>query len=52
MTELAHSQRFFDRLTCPKKLVILDGASHMPIEHPGVDQLEASVLEFFGSLPA
>jgi hypothetical protein len=27
-------------------MVVLEGASHMPTEHPGVDQLEAAVVEF------
>ncbi len=45
MTDIALSRRFFDRLAAPKQMVVLDGASHMPTEHPGVDQLEASVLE-------
>ncbi len=45
MTDLALSRRFFDRLAAPKRLVVLDGASHMPTEHPGVDQLEAAVVE-------
>jgi len=27
-------------------MVILDGASHMPTEHPGIDQLEAAVAAF------
>jgi alpha-beta hydrolase superfamily lysophospholipase len=52
MTDIAVSRRFFDRLAAPKKLVVLDGASHMPTEHPGVDQLEAEVLAFLGSLGA
>jgi len=46
MTDIALSRRFFDRLACPKEMVVLDGASHMPTEHPGVDQLEAAVLGF------
>jgi alpha-beta hydrolase superfamily lysophospholipase len=45
MTDIALSRRFFDRLKGPKRMVVLEGASHMPVEHPGVDQLEASVLE-------
>ncbi len=45
MTDIALSRRFFDRLAAPKKLVILDGASHMPTEHPGIDQLERAVME-------
>jgi len=46
MTEIAQSRRFFDRLAAPKRMVVLDGASHMPTEHPGVDQLEAAVISF------
>lgn len=46
MTDIGVSQRFFDRLTCEKRFVILEGAGHMPIEEPGVSQLEAAVLEF------
>jgi alpha-beta hydrolase superfamily lysophospholipase len=46
MTDIALSRRFFERLAAPKRMVVLDGASHMPTEHPGVDQLEAAVLEF------
>jgi alpha-beta hydrolase superfamily lysophospholipase len=46
MTDIALSRRFFDRLAAPKRMVVLEGASHMPTEHPGVDQMEAAVLEF------
>ncbi len=51
MTDIALSRRFFDRLKAPKKMVVLEGASHMPTEHPGVEQLESAVLDFFRSLP-
>jgi alpha-beta hydrolase superfamily lysophospholipase len=50
MTDIALSRRFFDRLAAPKRMVVLDGASHMPTEHPGVDQLEAAVLEFLAGI--
>lgn len=50
MTDIGASRRFFERLACPKKMVVLEGASHMPTEHPGVDQLEAAVLEFLAGL--
>jgi alpha-beta hydrolase superfamily lysophospholipase len=50
MTEISLSQRFFERLACPKRMVVLEGASHMPTERPGIDQLETAVLEFFASL--
>lgn len=50
MTEIAHSRRFFDRLKGPKRMVVLEGASHMPTEHPGVDQLETAVIEFLADL--
>jgi alpha-beta hydrolase superfamily lysophospholipase len=46
MTEIVHSRRFFDRLSGEKRMVVLDGASHMPTEHPGVDQLECAVVDF------
>lgn len=46
MTDIALSRRFFDRLAAPKRMVVLEGASHMPTEHPGIDQLEAAVLAF------
>jgi alpha-beta hydrolase superfamily lysophospholipase len=50
MTDIALSRRFFERLAAPKRMVVLDGASHMPTEHPGVDQLEAAVLDFLAKL--
>jgi alpha-beta hydrolase superfamily lysophospholipase len=50
MTEISLSRRFFDRLAAPKRMVVLEGASHMPTEHPGIDQLEQAVLEFVGNL--
>jgi len=50
MTDIALSRRFFERLAAPKRMVVLEGASHMPTEHPGVDQLEAAVLEFMTQL--
>jgi alpha-beta hydrolase superfamily lysophospholipase len=46
MSDIALSRRFFERIAGPKRMVVLDGASHMPTEHPGVDQLEAAVVEF------
>jgi alpha-beta hydrolase superfamily lysophospholipase len=52
MTDISLSRRFFDRLACPKRMVVLDGASHMPTEHPGVDQLERAVLDFAAELQA
>jgi len=35
----------------PRRMVVLEGASHMPTEHPGVDQLEAAVIAFLRELP-
>jgi alpha-beta hydrolase superfamily lysophospholipase len=52
MTDIAASRRFFERLRCEKRMVILEGASHMPTEHPGVDQLEAAVLQFLAGRAA
>lgn len=50
MTDIALSRRFFDRLAAPKQMVVLEGASHMPTEHPGIDQLASSVLSFVNGL--
>jgi alpha-beta hydrolase superfamily lysophospholipase len=52
MTDIALSRRFFDRLACEKRMVVLEGASHMPTEMPGVDQLERSVLSFLAETTA
>ncbi len=52
MTDIVHSRRFFERLACPKRMVVLENASHMPIEQPGIDQLEDAVLSFLRELPA
>ena len=52
MTEIAYSRRFFDRLKAPKRMVVLEGASHMPTEHPGVEQLEQAVSEFLAAVVA
>ena len=50
MTDISLSRRFFDRLAAPKRMVVLEGASHMPTEHPGVDQLETAVVDFVGDI--
>lgn len=50
MTDIALSRRFFDRLAAPKRMVVLEGASHMPTERPGIDQLASSVLAFVQDL--
>ncbi len=46
MTDIALSRRFFDRLACEKRMVVLEGASHMPTEQPGTAQLEEAVLAY------
>ena len=50
MTDISASRRFFERRPGKKRMVVLEGASHMPTEHPGVDQLEACVLEFLAEV--
>ncbi len=50
MTDIALSREFFERLAREKRMVVLDGASHMPTEHPGIDQLQSAALEFLESL--
>jgi len=31
-------------------MVVLEGASHMPTEHPGVDQMQAAVIDFMSEV--
>jgi pimeloyl-ACP methyl ester carboxylesterase len=50
MTDIALSRRFFERLTCKKEMVILEGASHMSTEHPGIDQFEKAVLRLLADV--
>lgn len=50
MTDISLSRRFFDRLAAPKRMVVLEGASHMPTEAPGIDQLEDSVVDFVSGI--
>jgi alpha-beta hydrolase superfamily lysophospholipase len=50
MTEISHTRRFYERLACPKQMVVLEGASHMPTEQPGVQQMEDAVVKFFGEI--
>lgn len=50
MTEISHSRRFFERLAAPKHMVVLEGASHMPTEPLGVQQMETAVANFMAGL--
>lgn len=52
MTDIALSRGFFARLGGPKRMVVLEGASHMPTESPGVEQMEEAIVSFVRSLPA
>jgi hypothetical protein len=39
------SERFFERIAAPKKLTVLVGAGHYPIETPGIHQLTRALAE-------
>lgn len=53
MTDIALSRRFFERLArAPKRMVVLDGASHMPTEPAGLEQLQRAVLQFLAERAA
>jgi alpha-beta hydrolase superfamily lysophospholipase len=45
-TPLEVSLPFFGKLACEKRLVLLDGCGHVPIEEPGASQLEAAARAF------
>jgi alpha-beta hydrolase superfamily lysophospholipase len=51
-TSVAASRLLFDRLACPKQLVLLEHCGHFPLEEPGVSQLEQAVLAFLKTLHA
>ena len=42
-TPLSMSQPFYDKLAAEKKLIILDGAGHLPYEEPGRSILEKTI---------
>lgn len=46
MTPFELSRSFYERLHCKKSCVILEGAGHFPIEHPGLEQMKIAVLSF------
>jgi alpha-beta hydrolase superfamily lysophospholipase len=48
MTPLSPSLPFFERLAAPKRLVMLDGAGHYPVEEPGRSQLRDAIEGFLG----
>ena len=43
-TPLAVSQPFFDRVGGPKELVLLENCGHLPVEEPGLTQLEQALV--------
>lgn len=45
-TPVEISRLFFDRLKSPKEIVMLENAGHLPIEQPGLSQLEDAVMTF------
>jgi hypothetical protein len=49
-TPLHISQPFYNRLTCDKRLVVLEGAGHFPIEPLALAQLDVAVREFLANL--
>ncbi|WP_063126094.1 alpha/beta hydrolase [Nocardia fusca] len=44
-TPLSLSEQFFDRIAAPKKLTVLAGAGHYPVETPGIHQLTRALAE-------
>lgn len=49
-TNIKLSKAFFDRLACPKRLVMLNGAGHFPIEKLGIKQIENECIAFLENL--
>ena len=49
-TTIEASRPFFDRIKGPKQLVMLENCGHLPIEEPGVTQLEEACAAFLTKL--
>lgn len=49
-TTLEASQPFFDRIKGPKELAMLENCGHLPVEEPGVSQLEEKMVSFLQRL--
>lgn len=45
-TTIEASRPFFDRIQGPKELVMLENCGHLPVEEPGVNQLEDAMVAF------
>ena len=44
-TPVEVSRLFFDKISAPKRLRMLENAGHFPIESPGLQQLEAECVD-------
>ena len=44
------SRIFFDKLKCHKKVVLLENAGHLPLESPGLQQMEDAIVEYINGL--
>lgn len=44
-TTLEASRPLFDRLACEKELVMLENCGHLPVEQPGIGELECKAVE-------
>ncbi|MFO0844294.1 MAG: alpha/beta hydrolase [Gemmataceae bacterium] len=51
-TTIEVSRPFFDRIKGPKELVMLENCGHLPVEEPGLGQLEAATVAFLTRLAA
>lgn len=49
-TPLALSQPFFDRLGSPKRLVLLPGGSHAPLQRAAFDELQRAALQLLATV--
>ena len=45
-TPLSASSDFFERLACPKEIVMLQGAGHYPMEVTGLGQMRDAIVRF------
>jgi pimeloyl-ACP methyl ester carboxylesterase len=51
-TKVEASRLFFDRIKGSKQLVMLENCGHLPLEQPGLNQLEEAVSGFLKEIAA
>jgi alpha-beta hydrolase superfamily lysophospholipase len=44
--DFSYSQQFYEKIQTKKRLVLIEGAGHLPMEAIGLSQLQLEMLKF------